>query len=71
MKLVVGKCYILTSDGKQKKFRVIARDSRGMIIIRDCETKEEEDFIIDTNHGGFSEYFTLVEFNCEECDGKP
>ena len=71
MKLELGKCYILTTDGVGKRFRVIMRDKFGAIKIRDCDTKQEEDFIIDTNQGGFSEDFTLVEFDCMECDGKP
>ncbi len=71
MKLEVSRCYILTSDGKEKKFRVIKRDSRGVLIIRYCETGIEEDFYTKTSIGGFSEDFTIIEFNCEDCDGNP
>lgn len=71
MKLQVGKCYILTSYGKQRKFRVVKNVSNAHITIRDCETKHEEDFLTDTNKGGFSPDFTIKEFDCMDCDGEP
>jgi hypothetical protein len=71
MKLQVGKCYALTSDNKTKKFRVIKNITGTQIIIKDCETGAEEEFFTETAHGGFSDDFTIVEFDCMECDGKP
>ena len=70
MKLEVSKCYVLTNDGNQKKFRVVVYDSRGSIIIKDCKTGKEEDFINETSKGGFSEDYTLTEIDCNECDRK-
>jgi len=71
MKLEVGKCYELVSDGKSKRFRVIKKLPDNHLIIRDCESGEEEEFYTETAKGGFSEDWSVKEIDCEECDGKP
>lgn len=71
MRLQVGKCYTLTSYGKQKKFRVIRNISNIQVFIRDCETRKEEEFFTETSKNGFSGDFTIIEFDCMECDGNP
>lgn len=70
MRLEVSKCYELTNNGRVIRFRVVRYDSRGLLTIRICETQEEEDLYQDTLRGGLYEDFSIVEFNCEECDGR-
>ncbi|MAS87461.1 MAG: hypothetical protein CMH30_05740 [Micavibrio sp.] len=69
MNIQVGKCYVLTSDGKEKRFSVIKNVSNREYYIRDCDTDIEEEFITETNKGGFSQDVTLKEIDCKDCDG--
>ncbi|MBL7888009.1 MAG: hypothetical protein JNL24_00560 [Bacteroidia bacterium] len=69
MRLQVGRCYILTSNGTVKKFRVVKNISNKKIYIRYCKTQIEEEFFTETALGGFDGYPSIEEFDCMNCDG--
>jgi len=70
MRLEVSKCYTLTNNNRVIRFRVVKYDSRGILTIRICENKVEEDLYKDTLRGGLYEDFSIIEFECIDCDGK-
>ncbi len=70
MKFQVGKCYSVTLRGVTYKFRVIKNENNTKITVRLCQSNDELDLLTDILTGDISD-IQYIEFNCEECDGKP